>query len=297
MALRTMFSTALRSSAGSPLMNTSVSPSKSISPSCWRLRSARPPERLRQLHSAKAVPAWASAGRFPGAPRLESSPASSRAGWCPARCDPAFPRARGLGITGQRQGKPDTRDGRTQLMRDAAEQVALALDLVAQLPRHGVEIAHQFGDLVATVPDVSPNANVKIAARQLVRRLAQPLNRLAQVMRDDQAKERGNDGAQLQGPQNIAGHALGERRRNEFRDQQISRVRSADSGNGYGDVVGTRESVAFVGPASAVPRMSSGSGTATQFLALLVQQPKCSAAVQRHPVEQCRERRRLPPFS
>ena len=114
----------------------------------------------------------------------------------------------GIGTARQGQRQPDAGDGGTQFVGHAAEQVALALDLIAQLVGHDVEIAHQFGNFVAAVAKILPCTNIEIAARQLMGRIAQALNGLGELMRDHQAKNGGEDGTEFQRPKNIAGNAL-----------------------------------------------------------------------------------------
>ena len=93
-------------------------------------------------------------------------------------------------------------------MRHTAEQVPFALNLIAQLPGHGVEVAHQVGDFIAPLSYCGAYADVEIAARKLIGRVAQALNRFAEVVRNHQTHESRDDGSQLQHPENVAGHAL-----------------------------------------------------------------------------------------
>ncbi len=69
--------------------------------------------------------------------------------------------------------------------------------------------------------DGGADANVEIAARKFIGGVAQALNGLAEIVGDDQAHQGRDDGAELQHPEDVAGHALGERRGNELADHQI----------------------------------------------------------------------------
>ena len=94
----------------------------------------------------------------------------------------------GVARDGQRQAH--ARDGRAQFVRNAAQQIAFTLDLVAQLAGHDVEVAHQVGDFVLAIAEIFAGANVEIAARQFVGGIAQALDGLGEVVRDQQTDKR-----------------------------------------------------------------------------------------------------------
>ena len=89
-----------------------------------------------------------------------------------------------VGIARQRQRQADARDGRAQFVRDAAQQIAFALDLVAQFAGHGVEVAHQVGNFVLAIAQVFAGADIEIAAGQFMGGIAHPLDRLGEIVRN-----------------------------------------------------------------------------------------------------------------
>ncbi len=95
-----------------------------------------------------------------------------------------------IGVARNRQGQPHARDRRAQFMRDAAQQIAFALNLIAQLTSHDVEVAYQVGDFVLAIAEIFSRPDIEIAARQLMSGVAQALDGLGQVVRDQQTNDR-----------------------------------------------------------------------------------------------------------
>ena len=220
MALRTTFSMALRSRPGSPLTSTHgvvgivevtsvAAASKRASSSTSSIKSFS--ERLSNFGLYCPLSRRATV-------RIRSSMESSWMVSCSMRSSISSRSAR----SGPR-ASASARRMRAMGERNSCETPLSRLrslcDLVAQFSRHRVEVAHQVGNLVAAIADGGAYANIEIAARQLVGRVTQPLDGLAEIVGDDQAHQRGDNGAEFQHPDHVAGNALRERRRNELADQ------------------------------------------------------------------------------
>ena len=130
-----------------------------------------------------------------------------------------------IGVARDGQRKTHAGDGRAQFVRDAAQQIAFTLNLVAQLASHDVEVAHQVGDFVLPIAQVFAGTNVEIAARKFMGGIAQTLNGLREVVRDQQTDKRRKIVPSFRVQRRSPGTRSRSGGRREFGDQQVLALR------------------------------------------------------------------------
>ena len=72
-----------------------------------------------------------------------------------------------LVAAGKRQCHAHAGKGRTQLMRDVAEEPSLAVHEIADASGHAVEVAYEVGNFVSAAAEFGASSGIQIAFRQM----------------------------------------------------------------------------------------------------------------------------------